>query len=164
MKPFQRAHIPQSEVDIMVRDYTKAWEEGNAELRKAFPCSTLEEAKEKIRCHAIFATVDPVYANDKYQVVVREVKCEWGDMLHLSIKRLDREPIHDWRDLQEIKNQLVGPEHEGVELYPAEGRRVDTSNQYHLWVLKEKGLWFPFGFDERLVTEGSISKSKQRPL
>ncbi len=148
----------------MVRDYTKAWEDGNPELRKAFPAQTVEEAREKIHCHCLFATIDPVFANDVYQVVVREVKCEWGDMVHLSIKRNDREPLHDWRDLQEIKNQLVGPEHEGIELYPAESRRVDTSNQYHLWVLKEKGIKFPFGFEERLVTDVPISKSKNRKL
>lgn len=164
MKKLERAYIPQSEVDIMVRDYTKAWETGNPDLRKAFPVATLEEAKQKIQAHAIFATMDPVYANDQYQVVVRECACPWGDMLHLSIKRLDREPVHDWRDLQEIKNQLVGEEHEGIELYPAESRRVDSSNQYHIWVLKEKGLFFPFGFADRLVTDVPLSKSKQRPL
>jgi hypothetical protein len=37
--------------------------------------------------------------------------------------------VHDWRDLQRIKNQLVGPECEAVELYPAESRKVDTANQ-----------------------------------
>jgi len=36
-------------------------------------------------------------------------------------------------------------------LYPAESRRVDTSNQYHLWVMKDPMFKFPFGFKERMV-------------
>tara|TARA_R100001082_G_scaffold71060_1_gene40499 strand:+ start:3516 stop:4049 length:534 start_codon:yes stop_codon:yes gene_type:complete len=52
---------------------------------------------------------------------------------YLSIKRLDREPINDWRAMQKIKNAIVGKEWEAVEIYPAESRLVDTANQYHLF-------------------------------
>lgn len=109
-----------------------------------------------------------VYLNDTYQVLVREAQTpEWGsEMFWLSIKRIDKEPIHDWRDLQEIKNMLVGEENEAVELFPAESRRVDTANQYHLWVLKDFKVRFPFGFTgERVVTDSqSVGGSKQRKL
>jgi hypothetical protein len=107
-----------------------------------------------------------VYVNDTYQVAVRDVPgtASWPDMIWLSIKRRDKEIIHDWRDLQEIKNLIVGPEHEGVELYPAEDRKVDTANQYHIWVLKDTSVWFPFGLGERAVGETSIGTSKQRPF
>lgn len=54
---------------------------------------------------------------------------------HLSIKRNDRHPIHDWRHLQQIKNDVCGPQREAVELYPASDRVNDGANQYHLWVL-----------------------------
>jgi hypothetical protein len=91
-----------------------------------------------------------IYANNRYQVIARAMPSIFGEMLWLSIKRRDKESIHDWRDLQRIKNELAGPEDEAVELYPAESRLVDTSNQYHLWVLP-KGMRMPFGFDERLV-------------
>lgn len=84
---------------------------------------------------------DPVYMNDTYQVAVHG----HGECIHLSIKRIDRKPIHDWRDLQDIKNQLAGPEAAAVELYPAESRIVDTANQYHLWVIKST-TYLPFGF------------------
>lgn len=46
-------------------------------------------------------------------------------------------PIHNWRHLQRIKNELFGPEREAVELYPAESRLVDTTNSYWLWVMPE---------------------------
>lgn len=85
-------------------------------------------------------------------------------MLHLSIKRIDREPIHDWRELQAIKDQLVGPGNEGVELYPAHSRVIDTANQYHLFVLKDPKLRFPFGFAARVVNDDPLGRSKQRPL
>lgn len=113
---------------------------------------------------------DDVYKNDVYQVNIRwkSTNHAFGDeveIVHLSIKRIDRAPIHDWRDLQHIKNELVGPECEAMELYPAESRRVDTANQYHLWVLP-KGEFFPVGWTGRLVMDAGEAKdnSIQRPL
>ena len=90
----------------------------------------------------------------------------WPAMWHLSIKRRDRAPIDEdrWRILQRIKNSLLGPEHEAVELYPAESRLVDTANQYHLWCLQEDDMRFPFGFNARLVTDASSSGAVQRPM
>jgi hypothetical protein len=96
-----------------------------------------------------------MWENDTYNVIVREAEIEEGsgfpEMIWLSIKRLDKEPIHDWRDLQEIKNQLIGEENEAVELYPSESRLVDQANQYHLFVLKDSAIKFPFGFKHRVV-------------
>lgn len=107
---------------------------------------------------------EDVYLNSRYQVSVRyaETGEGWPEMLHLSIKRRDREVIHDWRDLQRIKNALVGEEHEAVELYPAESRLTDTANQYHLWVLTDPGVRFPFGFQDRLTWGESRGAAKQR--
>lgn len=108
---------------------------------------------------------DSCFLNDKYQVNVRfdEEGNKWKGLVWLSIKRRDKEHIHDWRDLQIIKNKLCGEEREAVEIYPAESRLVDSSNQYHLWVLPE-GEKVPFGYGQRLVVEGHDSKSKQRPF
>ena len=111
---------------------------------------------------------DLVFLNDVYQVNVdfnthRESPIGLA-VTHLSIKRIDKEPIHDWRDLQEIKNLILGTEVEAIELYPAESRRVDSANQYHLWCLPE-GNFFPVGWMERFVqdeTEGT--NTKQRPF
>ncbi len=91
-----------------------------------------------------------IYVNDGYQVNVRKLPEGWE---WLSIKRKDKEAIHDWRELQEIKNKLCGKEREAIELYPAESRLVDSSNQFHLWVLPE-GEKFPFGYGDRLVVKG----------
>lgn len=109
---------------------------------------------------------DAVWMNNLYQACVRALEPidGWPPVLHLSIKRRDREPIDrdHWRVLQRIKNALVGPEHEAVELFPAESRLVDTSNQYHLWVLGDREARFPFGWYTRLVGERSTHGAKQR--
>lgn len=99
-----------------------------------------------------------------YQVQVRrDVPNGFGQpMAWLSIKRVDRETMHDWRDLQEIKNVLIGPENEAIELYPAESRRVDSANQYHLFVFLDPEVRLPFGFTTRLVTADAIAGAKQR--
>lgn len=85
-------------------------------------------------------------------------------MAHLSIKRLDKMAVHKWRDLQEIKNQLLGPEIEAVELYPAESRRIDVANQFHLFALPP-GEMFNFGFTgERAVDDRPIGGAVNKPL
>lgn len=111
------------------------------------------------------------YRNDRYQVSVRdvpEVPGVWPAMVHLSIRRLDRGPVRDWRDVQRIKDELVGPEHEGLELYPAASRLLDTANQYHVYCLAEPGVRFPFGYlqDARgpELSEVSLAGSVQRPF
>ena len=98
-----------------------------------------------------------VWKNNLYTVIVNrnlesaKIKYTW-----LSIRRNDRSACKDWRHFQYIKNQLVGPECEGIEIYPAESRLVDNANQYHLWVVQDPSVKVPFGFDERAVTENKI--------
>lgn len=82
----------------------------------------------------------------------------------LSIKRHDREPICDWRDFQEIKNQLCGEQYEGIMLYPAESRVVDTANQYWMYVFMNEGWAVPCGFTTGVKTDDSkYGNAKQRP-
>jgi hypothetical protein len=106
---------------------------------------------------------DMVFINDLYQVNIRDYR-EAG-IIHLSVKLRTKQPIHDWRHLQQIKNELVGPEHEAVEIYPAESRLVDTANQYHLWVFADPSFRIPFGFASgRAVTETPGGNAVQRPF
>jgi len=114
------------------------------------------------------------WMNAMYQVTIFRglytppAEMEWPEMAWLSIKRRDKKPLHDWRHLQWIKNDLVGPECEGVELYPKESRLIDESNQYHLWVLTDPEHRFPFGYDYRSIslhgTTMDTGTSKQRPF
>jgi hypothetical protein len=92
-----------------------------------------------------------LWMNDRYVVYVQR-----DDDAHvrvLSIRRQDRKAVHDWRHLQQIKNELAGTDAEAVELYPAEARLIDTANQYWLWCLPP-GEHFPLGFaEDRTVTD-----------
>jgi hypothetical protein len=135
------------------------------DVKKIFPDITRESfekvMKESQRCAC--------YLNDVYQVMVRPLRAgEHGfgenvDMVHLSIKRIDKQPIHDWRDLQQIKNELIGPECEAMEIYPAESRLVDTANQFHLWCFIDPEVRLPVGFPARYVNDDSVGGAHQRP-
>jgi len=78
-----------------------------------------------------------VWKNDVYQVIKRTFRSPElsGEVVHLAIRRLDDEPVQDEDDFQEIKVQLIGKENERAELHPEKSRRIDSNNQYHLWVL-----------------------------
>lgn len=93
-----------------------------------------------------------IWQNSRYEVHVNRfttfpIDCP---IVQLSIKRRDKREIHDWRDLQRIKNEIMGPEIEAIELYPAESRLVDTANQYHLWCFPPDHR-VPVGYSERVV-------------
>ena len=79
------------------------------------------------------------FTNNLYQIAVQP----YGDggMLHINIRRRDGSMVKDWRHFQQIKNEIAGEEREAIEIYPAESRKVDTSNKWHLWVMPEgKGI------------------------
>lgn len=92
------------------------------------------------------------YENNLYHVKVAASR----PFIHLNVHRRDGTPCKQWRHFQQIKNELVGPEFEAVELYPAESRLVDTGHEYHLWVYAESSFRFPFGFSERWVLENPV--------
>lgn len=75
-----------------------------------------------------------VWGNDMYEATVEHHPNGWA---YISLKRYDRHAVRDWRHLQSIKNEVVGPEREAFEIFPAESRLMDQANQYHLWVLPE---------------------------
>jgi hypothetical protein len=104
---------------------------------------------------------DEIWVNSRYQVNIDRSPPQpegWPRLIHVSIKRRDKREVHDWRDLQRIKNELIGPEHEALELYPAESRLVDTANQYHLWVFADAEVRAPFGWTERAVSDADDAK------
>lgn len=99
-----------------------------------------------------------VWGNYIYQCIVRQRRLmdgfgvQVGSITWLSIKTHTRRPIRDWRHLQQIKNEVCGPEREACEIFPAESRLVDTSNEFHLFVLPE-GERFPFGYQVRDIAQ-----------
>lgn len=128
---------------------------------------TYEQAKSKFKeCtreqyDSFIADVmkDELFVSSTHQVSVRESSV---GLVHLSMKRLDKEPMGDWRIKQLIKNVICGDESEAVEIFPPESELVDGANQYHLWVLPV-GERIPFGFKEgRNVSDEIAGNEKQR--
>jgi hypothetical protein len=107
-----------------------------------------------------------IWINETYQVQRREMTQPPG-LIHLNIRRRDGAPIlRDWRHFQQIKNELIGEECEAIELYPAESRKVDASNKYHIWGYADPTWRFPIGMTDRDVdySDGSTPGTRQRPL
>ena len=107
-----------------------------------------------------------IYRNSRYQVHVRRYLAQDGGpaLVHFSIKRLDQRPHIPYRDKMRIKDELLGPEYEGVELLPARSREIDLANQAHLWLIDDASFRFPFGFfDGRLVSDVALEGAVQEP-
>tara|TARA_R100000231_G_scaffold131565_1_gene103662 strand:+ start:2170 stop:2673 length:504 start_codon:yes stop_codon:yes gene_type:complete len=147
-QPLVRGYISISEVKRLQQEYIEA--EG------VTPEEALKAVQEVIG--------DESWYNDKYQVTKRSYPGSppSSTLVHLSIRRQDRRIMFDWRDVQQIKNQLLGEEMEAVQLFPAESRLVDTANQYHLWGFDSDEFRFPFGYNERQVSEKEFGRAKQR--
>src|SRR5438034_10689879 len=62
------------------------------------------------------------FVNSRYSVVVVPLPAGWT---WLEVVPRDGLPVRRWRDLQRIKNELMGPEREAVEVFPAESRLHD---------------------------------------
>lgn len=83
------------------------------------------------------------FVNLVVSVQVSHEQTDWGTVTHLWVRRHDEQPM-TWAEMQRIKDELVGAERIGVEVYPAQSALVDAAHIYHLWVLPE-GFKLPFG-------------------
>ncbi len=76
--------------------------------------------------------------NNEYMVLLNKPGYE---IEHLRITRTDNEPIRNWSDMQQIKNDLLGKETIAIEIFPKDSDLIDYSNTYHLWTFP--GLTVP---------------------
>jgi len=92
-----------------------------------------------------------VYANSFFYVVVYIL----DGIIQLSIKPFDPSDKPTWKDLQQIKNEIVSRESEAIELFPAESRCVESEGHTYLWVLHDQQQYpIGFGFNlEKLSSE-----------
>lgn len=120
------------------------------EIRDRFGLS-VEEAEAELDWRTSPTNEMRIYESDLYRVFVNPT----GNpgFVHLSIRPLCGTARHDWRELQSIKNALVGVECEAVELYPAESRLMDEANQFHLWASTDPTFRFPCGSQRRIVAD-----------
>lgn len=111
-----------------------------------------------------FADRETFWANSHYLVFRREFLNEDGTvaLVHLSMRTVENDVRHDWREMQRVKNELCGTDWEAAELYPSEDRVVDMANQWHLWAFP---FVLPFGFPAGIRSEPDDFESgvAQRP-
>jgi len=129
MTPFTQTKLDLPKVKVFIKEFMEDYGATRAEAKAQY--NRLKK--------------DVIYVNDLYQVNVDYDSYRHQRLTHLSIKRLDKQPVRDWRHMQQIKSEIMGPEREGFELYPAESRVVDGANQFHLWVTDE-GNTIPAGW------------------
>lgn len=86
--------------------------------------------------------MDAAWVNELFSVQISHEPSAWGEITHLWVRRHDSQAL-TWKVMQRIKNELVGEERIGVEVYPAASEVVDQANMYHLWILPE-GFALPF--------------------
>jgi hypothetical protein len=84
------------------------------------------------------------YVYGRHRVRVDKSKTRDGrPLVQISIERFDGKPIDPpWREKQALKDQIVGEDCEGVEIYPAKLAVQDDRNQYHLWIIADSGFRF----------------------
>jgi hypothetical protein len=90
-----------------------------------------------------------IFANSQYKVIRNKVPAtaECTALIHFWIYRIDGRPVGSERydDFMRIRDELVGPDHEAVEIYPRRSNEVNTGHAYHLWVLADAEHRFPLG-------------------
>lgn len=107
-----------------------------------------------------------VFVNSRYEVWAYRWEFPIGPVVSLAIRRHDGHERRDWRDLQRIKNEILGPETEAVDLLPAFVRDIGADPLFDfetvLWGLPP-GFVHPFGLsDTRLLSDTSSHGAVQR--
>jgi hypothetical protein len=82
----------------------------------------------------------------------------------LGLTHVSECALHDFRDIQAIKNDVCGAEWEGLELYPSESRLVDPSNRFYLWCVPPGIVTWGLNVPGRRVLTMRESIAPQRPF
>lgn len=99
-----------------------------------------------------FAQMNKCYTyNGKYAAMTREIKTEWGKVIHCCFRNLDGTDMK-WAEKQWLKDSLFCEDRLAIEVYPQKDRLVDAANMYHLWIF-EKDFQLPFGIHSKDKSE-----------
>lgn len=90
----------------------------------------------------------------KYCVLTREIKTEWGKVIHCAFRNAEGIDI-PWAEKQWIKDSLFGENRVAIEVYPTKDRLVDEANMYHMWILPEE-FELPFGIHDEDKSERKV--------
>ena len=131
------------------------------QVRVTFPGVPVEEIKVPAE----------VWGSSQYTVTVHYLDDNRDGFVEVGIHNYHRTTHVPWRHVQQIKNEVFGPDREAVQLFPAEDRLVDAANEYWIYVyptgtapMRERGV--KLGMDRgRQVTYDMppMGKARQAP-
>jgi hypothetical protein len=98
---------------------------------------------------------DPVFENEIYRVEMSPIL----PFICLAIRRHDGRPCENWAELQQIKNELVGPENEAMKIFQTDPTGADPVNECRLWVHVDQSFRFSAG----LVSPGLLAPIGETP-
>jgi hypothetical protein len=115
----------------------KRFREKVAQQRYKQTAGALRQVELQDREHPAWIT--RCFSNNRYVVMIDDkAKTDKGIAILAMIQMHGDTPIpNHWRELQNIKNELFGPETIGVEFFPAESQLVDAHNIYWLWIFDD---------------------------
>lgn len=107
------------------------------------PPGPLQSVNLELRDHPAWMT--RAYSNNRYVVMINDnAITSKGPAIRAMIQRHDDQPIpNHWREIQNIKNELFGPETVGIEYYPKESQLIDDHNIYWLWIFGDSVIPIP---------------------
>ena len=94
------------------------------QARVTFPELAVEE----------FRAPDEVWGSSQYTVTVHYLDDNRDGFVEVGIHNYHRTTHVPWRHIQQIKNEVFGPDREAVQLFPAEDRLLDSANEYWIYV------------------------------
>lgn len=138
------------------------WYFGSIDHKKA------KEIKAKVSKECIFSEFG-IYRNGNYSVSVYPcIRADENQPLavYMKIRNIDWSAKHDWRDFQEIKNNMFGAECEGVEVYPPESLLQDTANSFWMVVFINPTYrsFFTLISGRKVIEDDGNPLTKQRPF
>lgn len=99
---------------------------------------------------------DTFFRNSRYEVQIGEHFNPLSPIfvrLKAPLFRVTIRPLHlyppgteRYTDFMRIKDELIGAEHEAVEVYPRRSAELDVENAYHLWTMQDELSRFPISF------------------
>ena len=115
---------------------------------------------------------DETWGNERYTANVHYLDGKRDGFVEIAVHNHNRTPPVPWRHLQQIKNEVVGPDREAVQLFPAEDRLLDTANEYWIYVyptgqapMRKRGV--KVGMDRGRTVHyempSGFGKSRQQP-
>jgi len=101
-----------------------------------------EDRSHTLRYHPLREIYKAV-VNRIYSVQFSKEQSDWGEIIHLWIRRHDNQDI-PWRDKMKIKESLMGVKRFAIEVFPPNDKLIDQADMYHIYVLPV-GFELPFG-------------------